>query len=73
LGSQHKPLKDVRCRGKSGKHAVKSSGKKGKTCRKVVGEKRENMPLSRRAGKKKETCKKVIAQEKRKKRKKFNI
>ena len=36
-------------------------------------EKVENLTFSRRAGKKKETCQKVVAQEKRKKRKKFNI
>ena len=67
MGSQDKPLKDVGCRGKSGKHAVKSSRKKWKTCSEVVAEKVENMQRSRCVRKKKETCQKVDAQEKRKK------
>ena len=52
----------MRRRKKSGKHAMN-----------VLAKKIKNMPGSSCARKKKETCRKVVAQEKRMKRKKFNI
>ena len=54
MGSQDKPLKDVRCRGKSGKLTVKSSWKKWKTDRKVVVQEKRKKLAKKLSLKKKE-------------------